>query len=200
MRPTRLSVQLALFILLCANATALGQQGSTVVVPLPKPTPKSAPKPAPKPNNAVCPDPARPCRTREKEFAEWEMSFRLPARIRPNVNYSSAPFYAIIVKVYDEGCNELDVNPVVEPERLRIQKSYPGRKVFAEYSCPNMDATTYDFAGKRGRDDRSIYMDYIAVYAGETAAEAARLLKEVKAEFPDAQVKRMTASWSLIDQ
>jgi hypothetical protein len=200
MRPTRLSIQLALLILLSAGATALGQQGSTVIVPLPKPTPKPAPRPAPKPNNAVCPDPARPCRTRQKEFYEWEMSFHLPARIRPNVSYTSAPFYAVILKVYTEGCDELDVNPAVEPERLRIQKSYPGRKVFAQYSCPNMDATTYDFAGKRSKDDRDLYMDFIAVYAGETAAEAARLLREVKAEFPDATVKRMTASWSLIEQ
>src|SRR5215217_7912525 len=109
MRPTRLSIQLAVIVLLCANATALGQQGSTVIVPLPKP----AAKPAPKPTNAVCPDPARPCRTRQKEFGEWEISFRLPARIRPNVSYSSAPFYAIILKAYTEGCDELDVNPLV---------------------------------------------------------------------------------------
>jgi hypothetical protein len=158
------------------------------------PTPK---KPA---ANAVCPDPQKPCKTKDKEFAEWELSFRLPAKIKPNTNYRSAPFYAVILKKYEEGCSELDENPAVEPERVQIQKQYPARKVFAEYSCPNMDATGYDFAGKTNKQNESLYMDYIAVYAGETPEEADRLLGEVKAEFPNALIKRMTANWSLIEQ
>src|SRR5919199_395434 len=190
MRPRRLSIRFVLPTLLGVSSLALGQ-GPAAVGPSPRPTPR--------PRNAVCPDPARPCRTRQKEFGEWELSFGLPARTRPNVTYESAPFYAIILKTYSEGCDELDVNPKVEPERLRIQKSYPTRKVFAEYSCANMDATTYDFAGKT-KNDRVLYTDYIAVYAGETAEEAGRLLNEVKAEFPNAALKRMKASWSLIEQ
>jgi hypothetical protein len=191
MRPTRLSIQFMLLVLLNAGASALGQ-GSAVVKPSPKPTPKAT--------NAVCPDPARPCRTKQKEFGEWELSFRLPARIRPNVTYKSAPFYAIILKTYSEGCDELDANPKVEPERLRIQRSYPTRKVFAEYSCPNLDAASYDFAGKTNASGESLYTDYIAIYAGETADEANRLLNEIKAKFPKAAVKRMTATWSQSEQ
>jgi len=187
MRPRRLLIQLVLLTLLGGSLLASGQSPATI-------------SPSPRPKNAVCPEPARPCRTKHKEFGEWELSFGLPARIRPNVTYKSAPFYAIILQTYSEGCDELDVNPHVEPERLRIQKMYPTRKVFAEYSCANMDATNYDFAGKRKANGDTLYMDYIAVYAGETAGVADTLLKEVKAEFPDAIVKRMTAAWSLIEQ
>ena len=194
MRPRRLLIQFVLLTLLNGGLLASGQSPVTVD-PSTKPTRLTQ-----RPKNAVCPDPARPCRTKQKEFGEWELSFGLPARIRPNVTYKSAPFYAIILQTYSEGCDELDVNPQVEPERLRIQKLYPARKVFAEYSCPNMDATTYDFVGKRKANGDALYIDYIAVYAGETADEADRLLKQVKAEYPDATVKRMTAAWSLIEQ
>lgn len=158
------------------------------------PKPSSSPPPQ-KPSNAVCPDPKKPCRNKNKEFGEWELSFGLPAKIKPNTNYKSAPFQAIILKTYTEGCGDLDVNPKVEPERVKIQKSYPTRKVFAEYSCANMDATTYEFAGKSNK-----VTDFIAVYAGETAEEANQLLEEVKTKFPGAVVKRMTANWQLIEQ
>ena len=187
----RLLIQFVLLTLLNGGLLASGQSPAAV---------SPSPKPTPRPKNAVCPDPTRPCRTKQKEFGEWELSFGLPARIRPNVTYRSAPFYAIILQTYSEGCDELDVNPRVERERLRIQKLYPTRKVFAEYSCANMDATGYDFAGKTKANGDSLYTDYIAVYAGESADEAGRFLKEVKASFPNATAKRMTATWSLIEQ
>ncbi len=161
---------------------------------------KPSQRPTPKATNSVCPDPANPCRKKQKEFGEWELSFRLPPRIRPNVTYKSASFYAIILKTYSEGCDELDVNSAVEPERVQIQTQYPTRKVFAEYSCPNMDATVYEFAGKMTKEGESLYSDYIAMYAGETSDEANRLLGELKAQFPGATIKRMTATWSQIEQ
>jgi len=154
-----------------------------------------------KTSNAVCPDPKKPCHHAEKEFDDWELSFRLPAKIKANKTYKSAPFYAVILKKYDEGCDELDVNPIVEPERLRIQKKYPTRKVFAEYSCPNMNAVGYDFAGKMdAAGERFLYMDYIAIYAGTTLNEANQLLEKLRGEFPNAEVKKMTANWERMEQ
>jgi hypothetical protein len=136
-------------------------------------------------SNAVCGDPSKPCRHKQKGFDDWELSFQMPARLAANKTYSSAAFYAVIVKKYDEGCDELDVNPLVEPERIKLQKRFPANKVFAEYSCPNMSAVNYDFKGKMDEaGERFLYMDYIAVYAGESIEEARRLRDELLEEFP----------------
>lgn len=161
----------------------------------------STPKPKPKADNFVCPEPNLPCDHKDREFADWELSFRMPAKIIPNREYKSAPFYAVILKKYEEGCDELDENPTVEPERKRLQKLFPSRKVFAEYSCPNMDAVGYDFAGKRSADGETVlYMDYIAVYAGVDEAEGKQIFDLLKKDYPQAELKRMTASYSRIEQ
>ncbi len=165
------------------------------VAPSPKPTPKKI-------LNTVCADPAKPCRHEQKEFDDWELSFQMPARLIPNKTYQSAPFYAIIVKKYDEGCDEVgDANPSVEPERLKLQKEFPERKVFAEYSCPNMSAVNYDFAGRLDKSgEHDLYMDYIAVYAGSDISEAIGLNQRLLAKFPQAEVKKMTARFGIIEQ
>jgi hypothetical protein len=161
------------------------------------------PKPSPKPKlaNAVCPDPASPCKHRDKEFGAWDMSFKLPTHIVPNKIYKSAPFYAIILKIDREGCEEFDYKPELENERLEIQKSYPNRKVFASYDCPNMDAVSYEFDGAMDKSgERYEISQFIAVYAGETMADATKLLEKTKRDFPESVLKHMTADWSRIDQ
>ncbi len=166
---------------------------------------KTAPtptKPAPKKiANAVCPDPEKPCHHREREFADWELSFQLPAKIVANKTYSSAQFYAVIIRKYDDACaDEMDYDSEIEAERLRIQRAYPERKVFAEYSCPNMDGVHYDFAGKRDASgERNLYMDYIAIYAGETEEEANQILKEAREDFSQAILKKMTANYERLE-
>jgi hypothetical protein len=155
----------------------------------------------PKTSDEVCPDPQKPCHHREKKFDVWELSFHLPAKIKPNVTYKSAAFYAVIIKKYEGGCEEFDFNSKIEAERKRLQKFYPARKVFADYSCPNMDAVGYDFAGKTDKSgDTILYMDYIAVYAGKTLTEANNLLEELRGRFPKAEVKKMTANWERLEQ
>jgi hypothetical protein len=162
------------------------------------PTPKTAPK---KLSNAVCPDPEKPCHHREREFADWELPFKLPARIVANKTYSSAQFYAVIIRKYDDACvDEMDYDSEIEAERLRIQRAYPERKVFAEYSCPNMDGVHYDFAGKRDASgERNLYTDYIAIYAGETEEEANQILKEAREDFSQAILKKMTANYERLE-
>jgi hypothetical protein len=154
-----------------------------------------------KTSNDVCPDPKKPCRHREKNFDEWELSFQLPTKIKSNVTYSSAAFYAVILKKYDGGCEELDFNSAIEPERVRVQKLLPTRKVFADYNCPNMDAVGYNFGGKTDASgEQVLYTDYIAVYAGKSLNEANGLLIELRKKYPKAEVKKMTATWERIEQ
>ncbi len=164
-------------------------------------TPKPKPKAQMLTDNFVCPEPNLPCDHKDRQFADWELSFRLPAKIVANREYKSAPFYAVILKKYEEGCEELDENPAVEPERRKIQKLFPSRKVFAEYSCPNMDAVNYDFSGKMSADgERFLYMDYIAVYAGIDETEGKEIFDLLKKDYPQAELKRMTANYTLIEQ
>lgn len=164
----------------------------------PAPTPKATPK---KLSNAVCGDPQKPCHHADREFADWELPFKLPAKIVANKTYSSASFYAVIIRKYDEACgDEMDYDSQIEAERVRIQKAYPERKVFAEYSCPNMDAVHYEFAGKRDASgERDLFMDYIAIYAGETEEEANQILKEAREDFAQAALKKMTANYTLLE-
>lgn len=70
-----------------------------------------------------------------------------------------------------------------------------------EYSCPNLDTVVYEFAGKRDeKGEHVLYMDYIAVFAGETLEEANKLLGELRGKFPQAEVKQMTANYTQLAQ
>ena len=164
---------------------------------LPTPTPTPLP-------NAVCPDPAQPCKgNKDIGFDEWSITFRLPAKVQPNKTYRSAPFYAIIVKILqnadEDPCDGGDYVESLEAERKSLQKEFPDRKVFASYSCPNMGATGYDFPGSSD-SEKTLVDNFIAVYAGSTKEEAEKLLPRLKAKYPAAQVKPMTATQEWIYQ
>lgn len=152
-------------------------------------------------DNFVCPDPKLPCSHSQKQFADWELSFRLPERLLPYSTYQSAPFYAVILKTFPAGCAETDADPEAENERLKIQRKFPSRKVFAENSCPHTDAISYAFEGKRDKSGDLILMsDYIAVYAGITEDEAREVFESVKTNYPEADLKKMIATYELFYQ
>ena len=168
----------------------------------PEPQPEPTRKPVP-PQNAVCPIPSKPCHHRLKRFEDWELSFRMPARIKDNKLYSSAPFYAVILKTVNttEDCDGGEFYIALEDERKQIQKLQRERKVFASYMCPDMGAVDYDFKGKMDASgERVVIENFIAVYAGTTEAEAESLRRGLRDEYPQAVVKRMTARWERIMQ
>jgi hypothetical protein len=149
--------------------------------------------------NSVCPEPNHPCNHADKKFEDWELSFRLPEKIVAYKTYRSAPFYAVILKKLPGGCGELDVDPRVEEERIKIQSEFPSRKVFSENSCPNWSAVDYEFEGRRADAGGGIvYSDYIAVYAGATDGEAREALAAMREKYPQAEIKQMTAQYRLI--
>src|SRR5262245_36489316 len=82
----------------------------------------------------VCPNPAAPCINKHGgRFAEYELSFRLPAKFKPNTFYKSEPFYAVILKdrikvTEKEECDGGEYHQRIENERKQIQKSFPDRK------------------------------------------------------------------------
>ena len=151
--------------------------------------------------NAVCPDPAKPCHHKSKTFDDWELSFRMPAKIVPNKTYSSAPFYALILKEYGyvEDCDGGEFVIAQEEERKQLQRTQPGRKVFVDHDCPNMAAVGYDFPG-RADSEKVLISNFLAIYAGQSKAEADALLAELKAKYPKAVIKRMTANYEDMQQ
>lgn len=153
--------------------------------------------------NAVCANPSKPCHHKSKKFDDWELSFKMPAKLTPNKPYKSAPFYAVILKTYkmDDDCDGGEYIEAVESDRKKEQANQLERKVFAEYQCPNMAAVNYDFEGKwDAAKENMLISNFIAIYAGATKAEAEKTLQFMKGEYPDAILKQMTASYEIIEQ
>ena len=163
---------------------------------------KTAPTPA---ANAVCPDPAKPCTNKTIPFDDWALSFKLPAKVQPNKTYRSAAFFAILLKTLQAGeedlCDGGEYIESLENERKQLQEQFADRKVFASYSCPNMGATSYDFPGSYDpKEERALIDNFLAVYAGQTEEEAKKLLPTLKATYPKAEIKPMTATQEWIYQ
>ncbi|MEP6945738.1 MAG: hypothetical protein ABJA02_07465 [Acidobacteriota bacterium] len=178
-----------------ANSVKSAANGVSAVLPLPTPHTAAA--------NEVCPDPAAPCDHRKKHFDAWELPFHMPAQLTPNKTYSSAPFYAVMFKTFDieDDCDGGEFVIAVEKERKKVQKREPGRKVFASYQCPNMGAVDYDFTGRYDAKRENILIDnFLAIYAGTARSDADRMLKTLISEYPNAVIKKMTATFEVVDQ
>jgi hypothetical protein len=148
---------------------------------------------------SVCPDPQEPCQSRAKEFAPYELSFRLPGRLRRNVDYKSLPFYAVVLKVdpafqAGDDCDGGEFSTKWEQEREQVQRDFPDRKVFVSYQCPDMGALSYLSNGK------PLQEVFMAVYGGQTESEARRILLQARLKFPRATVTRMRVVYNWIVQ
>ena len=125
----------------------------------------------------VCPDPQAPC----AGFKAHDLSFPLPKDGKAYGDIKSAPFYAVIL-LSGERC------AFTEAQRAEAQKLLPRSKVFStRFECDddvenNVTYTNVD--SKRG---------FLAVYGGEDAATAGKVLEQVKAtgKFPGANLRRM---------
>jgi hypothetical protein len=64
-----------------------------------------------------------------------------------------------------------------------------------------MDTLDYDFTGMMDASgERALISTFIGVYAGQTSAEAEEFLSYVRTLYPQAVMKRMTVSFSMIVQ
>lgn len=145
----------------------------------------------------VCPDPSAPCKSKHKEFSPDEMPFRLPAKIKPNTVYESAPFWGVVLMTgMDTPCDEGETSSNLEKARREVQRQFPRKKAFADPQCPNMDAVFYTMNGKTNHSVGS----FLAVYGGATKQDALRVREKLKGKYPRATVHRMTVGWSQIVQ
>lgn len=133
----------------------------------------------PGPPGRVCPDPARPC----AGFRPHDLSFVLPRDGVARPEFRSDAFYAVILRS-GRPC------AVSERDRRAAQAALPRGKVFANrFECGGdvENAVTYT-----GVDSR---FGFLAVYAGDTRAQADSTLSRVRAtgRFPGANLRRMRA-------
>jgi uncharacterized protein len=126
----------------------------------------------------VCPDPDRPC----EGFKPNELSFAIAKPFAFDRGRDrSQPFYAVILK---SGA----LCGVPDSERLRAQGVFPRAKVFLhQHMCADFgDKVTYSGVNAKA--------GFVAVYAGETEAEAQRVLAQAKgAGYADANIRRLEA-------
>jgi uncharacterized protein len=124
----------------------------------------------------VCADPKRPC----PGFNDNELSFSIAQPFKFDRGRDrSQPFYAVILK-------SGPLCGIAAAERLQAQKQFPSAKVFVHrYFCDDFsDNVTYtNINAKSG---------FVAVYAGESEAEARKVLAQARAAgYGDANLRRM---------
>jgi hypothetical protein len=147
---------------------------------------------------AVCPDPAKPCASAEKTFAPYELTFHLPDKLEPNKDYKTRSFQAVILKTFPkfepggDECDGGEFSTKIEQQRLKLQKLFPDRKVFAGHQCPDMGAVLYQVNG------RPYDQFFIAVYGGETRAEAKRVIAQVRGKLSRPTIKEMQAVYTML--
>jgi len=137
-------------------------------------------KPKPKPAT-VCGDPTATCRT-TIEFQPHQLPFLLASNA---VVFDTEEFYAVVLKsVRDESKGANCEVFVPESERTQAQALFPRNKVFASRCFDPGDLFYTNVAPDQ---------QFMAVYAGRTRADAAKVLAQVKAtgKFPGANLRRM---------
>ena len=140
---------------------------------------RAKPRPA-----KICSDPTATCRT-VATFQPYDLPFLLDSNA---VIWDSELFYAVILKsvrVPEGNCETF----VSEAERLRAQGLFPHRKVFTS-RCADPGSLYYT--------NTAPDTQFMAVYAGLTQAEAARVLSTVRAigQYPGANIRRMRAGFN----
>jgi hypothetical protein len=124
----------------------------------------------------VCAQPEKPC----AGFKANELSFAIAQPFKfDRGKDQSQPFFAVILK-------SGPLCGIDDAERVEAQKKFPGAKVFLHrYFCE-------DFGDKVSYSNVNAKSGFVAVYAGETDADAKQVLAAAKAAgYPDANLRRM---------
>ena len=133
----------------------------------------------------ICGDPTATCKT-SYEFPPYDLPFRISEHM---VIWESEPFYAVILNSFKASETSDCEKFVPEDERAAAQALFPHNKVFTS-RCSEPTSPYYVGARPGTR--------FMAVYAGHTRAEAAKLLAQVKAtgKFPGANLRRMSIGFN----
>jgi hypothetical protein len=114
-------------------------------------------------------------------FKPHQLCFETPKDGVARAEYRSEPFYAVIL-ITGPRCN------IADTERQQAQALFPKNKVFAtRFDCDDEETITYTNVNDQ--------VAFLAVYAGATPEDAARILHDAEAtnRFPGANVRKMQA-------
>ncbi|HEX6729277.1 MAG TPA: hypothetical protein VF074_04665 [Pyrinomonadaceae bacterium] len=117
-------------------------------------------------------------------FAPYQLPFVIKEKLVFGKTYKSVLFYAVILKSVKTS-EESDCTFVAEEERVAAQSEFADRRVFtSKHSCPE-ELVLYENVDPN--------FNFMAVYAGTTAATAKRLLSRVRAtgRYPQAYIKQL---------
>jgi hypothetical protein len=132
-------------------------------------------------HSPVCGNPNFTCGG-EVTFQPNELPFRIPKNA---VIYDTDTFYAVILRSVPSPTDSCD-NFIPEPERFAAQGLFTNNKVFTSRCAEPGQVSYTNIAGN---------VQFMAVYAGLTMANANAMLAKVKAtgKFPGANIRRMRA-------
>ncbi|HVF56061.1 MAG TPA: hypothetical protein VM934_07910 [Pyrinomonadaceae bacterium] len=172
---SRYKINCAVLLVLLASAAPVLAGGNSRVSQRRRPKPRPA---------AVCGDPTAACRT-TYEFKPHQLPFMLPSNA---VIFETEQFYAVILKSVRDTRQDCTAF-VPEAERLRAQSLFPHNKVFAS-RCSDPEELFYTGVAPN--------QQIMAVYAGRTRADAARVLAAVRAtgKYPGANLRRMRSGFN----
>jgi hypothetical protein len=131
----------------------------------------------------TCPNPSIKCAS-TYSFAPYQLPFVIREKLVFGKTYKSITFYAVILKSVKTTA-ESDCTFVTEDERVAAQTDFRDRKVFtSKHSCPE-ELVLYESVAPS--------FNFMAVYAGPTAATAKQMLSRVRATgcYPQAYVKQL---------
>ncbi|HMF56686.1 MAG TPA: hypothetical protein VK619_10110 [Pyrinomonadaceae bacterium] len=139
----------------------------------------------PQQRGAICGDPTSHCPT-TATFEPYDLPFRIP---RNAVIWESEDFYALILRSMRYTDQTCERNFIPESARLAAQEEFPHNKVFAT-RCTEAGSLYYTNVAPN--------TNFMAVYAGHTQMEAARLLNDLrsKGKFQGASIRRMRAGFN----
>jgi hypothetical protein len=129
----------------------------------------------------VCGDPTATCPT-SFPFAPHDLPFVIKGEVEFR-EYESGYFYAVILKSVKAEKGDGGCDFVPEAERLEAQRLLPKNKVFASRAGCAEQQISYDGVNAA--------YNILAVYGGGTKTAAEKVLRRVKARYPDANVRRM---------
>lgn len=133
---------------------------------------------------SVCGNPKIPCKS-VATFEPHDLPFRVPANA---VIWDTELFYAVTLKSVKSPDDSCDVF-VPERERLAAQALFPDHKVFSS-RCTEPGQLYYTNTSSKAH--------FMAVFAGNTLADANRMLTTVQAtgKYPSASIRRMRAGFN----
>lgn len=139
-------------------------------------------------NGKVCGNPSASCSHSKWKFESNDLSFKLLPNLKWQTNYYSTHFYAVILQsrkaVHASHVDSECGGYFSESERRAAQNLFPNNKVFASrFGCgePGIGYTNVNYN-----------YNFLAVYAGETEAQAKNFLETVKAKgVSDANIRKM---------